>query len=152
MLAYRVSKQKYVASALLGEGAARVPGRWNSAGVRVAYLATSVSLAMLEILVHVDSGSVPQGLRLLGYQIPDAMVATLPQSEWPAGWDDLPYNDAVRAAGDGFIAGGAALALLVPSAVAQGEFNVLVNPEHRQFDAIALASDDVLAMDPRLFE
>jgi hypothetical protein len=40
----------------------------------------------------------------------------------------------------------------VPSAVAHGEFNVLINPTHPRFGEIALMSNDELAMDSRLFE
>ena len=152
MLIYRISKSKYVATALLGNGSALAPGRWNSAGMRLAYAATSVSLAMLEVLVHVNREDVPLGLRLLTYAIPDAAVADLPATHWPPGWDKLPYNDAVRAVGDGFVRDNRHLAMRVPSVVARGEFNILINPAHASFGDIALQANNPLAMDERLFE
>ena len=151
MRVYRISRPEYVATALLGNGAELAPGRWNSRGVRLAYTASSVSLAMLEILVHVNREDVPEGRRMLAYEIPDAALAELPPNRWPRGWDKLPYSDAVRRVGDGFVRDGRQLALRVPSAVARGEFNVLVNPAHPQFGQIRLLADDPLALDPRLF-
>ena len=151
MRVYRISRPEYVATALLGNGAALAPGRWNSRGVRLAYTASSVSLAMLEILGHVNREDVPEGRRMLAYEIPDAALAELPPNRWPRGWDKLPYSDAVRRVGDGFVRDGRQLALRVPSAVARGEFNVLVNPAHPQFGQIRLLADDPLALDPRLF-
>ena len=151
MRVYRISRPEYVATALLGNGAALAPGRWNSRGVRLAYTASSVSLAMLEILVHVNREDVPEGRRMLAYEIPDAALAELPPNRWPRGWDKLPYSDAVCRVGDGFVRDGRQLALRVPSAVARGEFNVLVNPAHPQFGQIRLLADDPLALDPRLF-
>lgn len=151
MRVYRISRPEYVATALLGNGAALAPGRWNSRGVRLAYTASSVSLAMLEILVHVNREDVPEGRRMLAYEIPDAALAELPPNRWPRGWDKLPYSDAVRRVGDGFVRDGLQLALRVPSAVARGEFNVLVNPAHPQFGQIRLLADAPLALDPRLF-
>ena len=151
MRVYRISRPESVATALLGNGAALAPGRWNSRGVRLAYTASSVSLAMLEILVHVNREDVPEGRRMLAYEIPDAALAELPPNRWPRGWDKLPYSDAVRRVGDGFVRDGRQLALRVPSAVARGEFNVLVNPAHPQFGQIRLLADDPLALDPRLF-
>ena len=151
MRVHGISRPEYVATALLGNGAALAPGRWNSRGVRLAYTASSVSLAMLEILVHVNREDVPEGRRMLAYEIPDAALAELPPNRWPRGWDKLPYSDAVRRVGDGFVRDGRQLALRVPSAVARGEFNVLVNPAHPQFGQIRLLADDPLALDPRLF-
>lgn len=152
MRVYRISKPQYVDSALQGQGAALAPGRWNSKGVRLAYTASSVSLALLEILVHVSRESVPDGLRILAYDLPDDGISVLPQDQWPAGWDKLPYSDNVRAVGDAFIAEGRSLALLVPSALARGERNVLINPAHPRFAGIALVDDSPLALDPRLFD
>ena len=151
MRVYRIRRPEYVATALLGNGAALAPGRWNSRGVRLAYTASSVSLAMLEILVHVNREDVPDGRRMLAYEIPDAALAELPPNRWPRGWDKLPYSAAVRRVGEGFVRDGLHLALRVPSAVARGEFNVLVNPAHPQFGQIRLLADDPLALDPRLF-
>ena len=37
-----------------GEGARRFPGRWNAGGAPMVYLAESLALAALEILVHVE--------------------------------------------------------------------------------------------------
>lgn len=148
---FRVSKPEFVSTALMGYGTALSPGRWNTKGIRLAYTATSVSLAMLEILVHINLGDVPAGLRVLAYELPDDAICDLARTAWPKGWNELPYSDAVRGVGDRFIREGAHLALRVPSAVARGEFNLLVNPQHPRFSEIVLQSDVPLALDPRLF-
>ncbi len=125
----------------------------GTASVRLAYVATSVSLAMLEILVHVNREDVPEGRRLLAYELPDDAIHELPGDQWPDGWRELlAYDDAVRAVGDAFVREGRHLAIRVPSAVARGEFNILINPAHPRFGEIFLRSDDELALDPRLFE
>ncbi|MDQ3490548.1 MAG: RES family NAD+ phosphorylase [Acidobacteriota bacterium] len=56
---YRICKTKFVSSAFDGEGARLYPGRWNSMGTSMVYLAASLSLAILEILVHSDSSVLP---------------------------------------------------------------------------------------------
>ncbi|WPH23917.1 RES family NAD+ phosphorylase [Variovorax paradoxus] len=147
---YRISKPAYVATSLSGQGSALYPGRWNSQGVRLAYTAGSVALAMLEMLVHVDKEDVPVGQRLLSFDIPEDAVADL--DILPAGWDQLPYSAAVRAAGDDWIAAASSLGLRVPSAVARHEWNVLLNPAHPRIGNILPVADEDLVLDPRLFE
>lgn len=152
MRVFRIAKPEHVHSALHGQGAALAPGRWNSRGVRVGYAATSVSLAMLEVLVHMSRENVPQGLRILTFEVPDDAIQVLPEDQWPIGWDALAYSETVRSVGDAFVAGLGSLALLVPSAIARGEKNVLINPAHPRFGEIARVANEPLAMDPRLFD
>src|SRR5690606_33994150 len=101
-------------------------------------------LAMLEILVHVNREDVPEGRRLLAFEIPDDAVYDLPEDAWPPQWNRLPYDDRVRAIGDAFVREGRHLAMRVPSAVARGEFNVLINPAHPRFGEIVLLANDEL--------
>jgi RES domain-containing protein len=152
MRVYRICKAIYVPVALQGQGAAMVPGRWNSAGVPMAYTAASVSLAMLEMLVHMSRDVVPDGLRLLTFELPPDAVKDMAKKDWPKGWDQLPYADAVRAAGDRFISEGHDLALRVPSAIAKYESNILINPAHEKFGKIKLLLDEPLPLDRRLFD
>lgn len=148
---YRISREEHVATALLGIGAAMAPGRWNSTGVQLAYTAASESLALLEMLVHINLSDVPEGRRLLTFDVPDNAIHTLGKAQWPEGWDVYPYTDTVRRVGDTFIASGKHLALRVPSAIARTETNVLINPRHPRFTEVRLLSDEPLALDPRLF-
>lgn len=152
MRVYRICRAEHVATALTGIGAASYPGRWNSKGVHLVYTAGSHSLALLEMLVHVNTlRDVPANLRLLSYDLPDACVHDLDPSLWPAGWDQLPYSQAVRRVGDDFIRAGAHLALRVPSAIVPGEYNVLINPRHADIGRVTEASNVSLSPDPRLF-
>lgn len=50
--AWRLVKQKHAATAFDGDGARLFGGRWNAPGSRVIYTSTTLSLAALEILVH----------------------------------------------------------------------------------------------------
>lgn len=149
MRVFRISAPQYVGVALSGEGAARSGARWNSIGVRLAYTASSVSLAMLEMLVHINREDIPTNRRLLTYELSDDLITEL--IELPAGWNDLPYVPTVRSAGDAWVAAGTSLALMVPSAVARHESNILINPSHPSFAEIKLLQDEPLALDERLF-
>lgn len=150
MRVFRITAPAYVDRALSGEGAARYPGRWNSAGTRVVYTASSASLAMLEMLVHVERRMVPVGRRLLTFEVPDDAIADLARR--PRGWDRLPYTEEVRRAGDAWVRGGRSLALRVPSAVVRDEFNVLLNPAHPRIAEVRRVADTPLALDGRLFD
>lgn len=152
MRIYRISKPDYVDSALLGHGSALYPGRWNSKGVRLAYTAASVSLAMLEMLVHIDKEDVPADRLLLTFEIPNDGVRDLHEADLPQGWDRLPYCDLVRLVGDEWIEEGDSLALRVPSVVARYDHNILVNPAHPRFHEVQLVTVEPLALDARLFE
>lgn len=52
--AWRILKAKYQDQPLSGEGARRLGGRWNHRGVPLIYLAESIALATLEVLVHLQ--------------------------------------------------------------------------------------------------
>ena len=49
---WRIIKARYAKSAFDGEGARQFGGRWNSPGVPIIYTSSSMSLAALEMLVH----------------------------------------------------------------------------------------------------
>ena len=52
--AWRIVHQDFVASAFDGEGARSTGGRWNSEGTPLVYTAGTLSLALLEIIVHLE--------------------------------------------------------------------------------------------------
>lgn len=143
MIVYRLCKAAHVA--LDGEGARQWGGRWNSPGRAMVYAAATPSLAVLEILVHLDLPGelLPEDLRLLTIEIPeDAAVHRL---------DPGPVNnDACRAAGDAFLDTGDALALLVRSVVVPQEWNALLNVRHADMKRVVARDDTPFRLDPRL--
>lgn len=122
-------------------------GRWNSIGTPMIYLASSVSLSMLEIRVNsraprpreriVHKLDIPtrwiKTPEDIGYALPDRWAAT-PSLGGPA-----------QSFGDNWIEGMASVALKVPSAVVPMEFNILVNPAHRLFDPdkVSVESEEI---------
>jgi len=72
VILYRLCKAAHVA--LDGEGARLWGGRWNSAGRPMVYAAATPSLAVLEVLVHLDLPAelLPDDLRLLTIEVPDS--------------------------------------------------------------------------------
>ena len=123
--------------------------RWNSAGKAVVYTASSLSLAMLEILV--------QGLeaeQFIHYEGISALVpdTSLEVAKLPADWRNYPHPSSTKAIGDGWLEERQSLVLRVPSAVNPLEFNYLINPEHPDFSRIELHQPFALSYDPRLLE
>lgn len=107
------------------------------------YTAASPSLALLEVLVHLDLPPelIPADYMLLSVEIPDdAPIEEL---------DELPAEP--KAVGDDFLIRGSALALKVPSAVVPQESNALINPRHPAAARVRLVTQAPFRFDPRLF-
>jgi len=149
MRVWRITAARFASAVLSGMGAAQSGARWNSRGTAIACTADTVALAMLELLVHVDRVDVPAGLRLLSFDVPDDAITTL--DPLPPGWNQLPYSQQVRDVGDAWVRARKGWALRVPSAVARGHSNVLLNPGHPRFVEVRRLSDEALAFDDRLF-
>lgn len=126
-------------------------GRWSSAGTRMAYTSTTLSLAMAEFLAHVNVDDFdPDTAPALFYMtaiIPDKSVRTLEQIgvNLPESWSAVPApaNDAMI--GDDWIRTGVSLALMVPSVhvpIATPERNVLIDPTHRDFGRVTWTLDE----------
>ena len=149
MRVWRIARQRYLS--LDGEGARLNGGRWNREGIPVVYASSTLSLAALEYLVHVDVEDVPADLCALEIDIPDdALVEDVELSSLPDDWNRVEDHPACTARGDEWVSRGAALALRVPSAVIPAEVNVLLNPRHPDMQRVRVISIETFAFDRRL--
>jgi len=147
---WRTSRFASHAKAFDGEGARRYPGRWNTAGVPVVYASSSLSLAALELLVHLDIRHSRVPLHSFAIDIPPRLVETPARASLPPSWNDLLHPAAAQAFGTAWALGLRSLALRVPSVVVPSERNLILNPAHPAFSRIEIAGPEPFAFDPRL--
>jgi RES domain-containing protein len=148
---YRVFRRKHAATAFSGEGARRYGGRWNSVGRAVVYTSTTFSLALLELMVNTSSARIPPDMVYVPVDIPDDVLPEVLQiGQLPKNWFDFPAPPECHAAGDSWLQRGATVALVVPSAVARIERNVLLNPAHPDFAHLIVGNVEAVAIDNRL--
>ena len=134
-----------------GEGARLYPGRWNLPGVAVVYASATLSLAVLETLVHVDSDILPDNLITLSADIPDQLaIEVIQDDELPSNWREYPVPEALQVRGTQWVQRGHTAVLSVPSVVAPGERNYLLNPAHPDFSKIKWSKPSPFKWDPRL--
>lgn len=149
--AFRLCKTKHLASAFTGEGARLNGGRWNSPGQSVVYTSSSLSLATLEVLVHLED---PEAFaRLFSWvplEIPENAIERFDETRLPKGWCADETNAATRAIGDAWIRSLRTVTLAVPSVVTPGEWNYLLNPMHPRFSEIRIENAKPFRPDPRL--
>jgi RES domain-containing protein len=149
---YRIVKRKWQDSAFDGEGARRYPGRWNNRGTPMLYTAATRSLAILEMLVHLEAEELlREHFVTFELTIPDACVLQL-HTDLPEDWMEAPVAASTRAIGDQWISSQVSAALAVPSVIVPSESNVLINPGHPDFRKIKIGKPESLDIDPRLLE
>lgn len=100
-------------------------GRWHSSGRYLDYAAQSLSLAILERLVHYKRFDGLEPHVLYTIDVPDTAIESV--SDPPAGWDAEDPLPAAQAVGNAWCDAAAIPALLVPSAVTPGEHNLMIN-------------------------
>jgi len=134
-----------------GEGARRFGGRWNGAGVAVVYTSSTLALAVLELLVHVDPEEMPTDLVALCIEGPDsASPHRVPPEALPPHWRRVLDHPACRQAGEDWVREGQSPLLRVPSAIVPEEENVLLNPAHPEAARFVVTARRAFALDPRL--
>jgi RES domain-containing protein len=148
--AWRILKTRFSADAFSGEGARLYGGRWNSPGVPMVYTAGSVSLATLELLVHLDTTSVLPSYSICPVDFDDSLVESLDRASLPSDWRQSPSPTSLQLIGDDWISRGSSVVLRVPSAVVEDENNYLINPAHKDFKKLVIGGMKPFRMDRRL--
>ena len=151
MLVWRIVAERHAERVSSGDGARRWGGRWNPPGIAVIYSSSTLSLAALELLVHLDPDLAPEGLVAAAAELPsEAPVLALQPQRLPDGRRSYPAPSQLRELGAEWIRGADSVALVVPSAVIPSESNVLLNPAHPDFSRLRMHSPEPFAFDPRL--
>ena len=152
MEVFRLSREKY-ATPLSGKGSAIRGARWNSTGIELIYTAKNRSLAMAEVAVHFTLATLPSDYVMLTIKIPDDIkTKQIRESDLPPDWKDFPHPGSTQKVGDEFVAENKYCVLIVPSVVTQGDFNVLINPKHKDFSRISITKIEKFPFDKRIFE
>ncbi|MGL4630392.1 MAG: RES family NAD+ phosphorylase [Leadbetterella sp.] len=152
MEAFRLSKQAY-ASFLSGKGAAIKGARWNSIGVEIIYTASNRSLAMAEVAVHLSLATLPNDYMMITIHIPDDVsLKKINPKDLPLDWNTFPHPSTTQAIGDKFITENRYCVLQIPSAVTQGDYNFLINPNHIDFKKIKIIETEKFPFDKRIFK
>ncbi len=151
MTVWRVCSRRHARRGFSGDGARLYGGRWHSPGKPVVYTSATVSLASLEVLVHVTEEDWPQDLCAIPAEIPPHIkIQELKPEQLSRGWRRFPATQRLRDLGDDWLARGEILVLAVPSAVIPIEKNYLLNPAHANVKDIQIGEPQRFQFDMRL--
>lgn len=134
MILYRLLRSKYAESAWNGDGAKLYGGRWHNVGRPAVYVATSISLALLEVLVHLVDDRMLEDYTLLSIDIPEKHIDILNTDSLPPDWKDPAPHISTMEMGTEWFDGGQNTGLMIPSAIAPYENNVMLNPTVKAFE------------------
>jgi len=152
MIVFRLANKRY-SNDLSGTGAENTGGRWNYKGTKLLYTADSRALCMAEIAVHTPVGVMPIDYYLITIEIPDySNIKLIEPDILPDNWRKFPYSKITQEIGENFIDKNENLYIKVPSAVVQGDFNILINPGHSDFDKVKIIKTEKFNFDERLFK
>jgi RES domain-containing protein len=110
-------------------------------------------LCLAEIAVHTPIGVMPKDYFLITIEIPDyTEVILVNQKDLPNDWRKFPYSRSTQEIGNEFIIQNNLLYLKVPSALVKGDYNILINPLHDDFDKVKIMKTERFDFDERLFK
>lgn len=148
MILYRLTKLTY-ANDLSGAGAKAYGGRWNSKGNAMIYLASSRSLAILEVLVHLPPTIIPNSYGMITLEAPDDFEL-FDVSLLPADWTTSPDDYNLKLLGNRFLSENKNLLLKVPSSIVVEEYNYLANPFNPAAAGLKILDIQPFSFDGRL--
>lgn len=152
MFVFRLSKRNH-AEDLIGTGAKLYGGRWNHKNIPVVYTAESRALAVDEVLVHLRPKTVPVDYVMVTIQIPDKIsLQEVKIRDLPSVWNKFPSPWELRNIGSDWIKSKRSLILKVPSAVIDGDYNILINPEHSDITKVKIKDIKDFEFDSRLLK
>ena len=152
IVTWRIVQAHLAQRAFSGEGARRYGGRWNSKGQAVIYTAESISLAVLEILVHIQIYDIMGEYVYIPVEFDHSLSLSLNPDKLPDNWYEDPAPLALKKIGDSWVESQESVVLEVPSAIVPAEKIFLINPAHPDFSKINIGEPVDLEFDPRLLK
>lgn len=150
---WRICRSRYEASAFSGHGAEKTGGRWNYRGHPAVYASENLSLAVLELFVHVSPGNLPTDLVSIRGRFPDTIsIDEIDESKLPGNWRKYPAPDELQRIGTDWLVSLRSLVLIVPSAINPREKNLILNPSHPEIKMLNVEKGQPFAFDPRMFD
>jgi RES domain-containing protein len=152
---WRIAKHTalYRADDMSGEGAKLTGGRWNNKTDAVTYCSSTISLAALETLAHIDSDIAVRNRFLVAISVPETVWRKheiITATDLEPGWLSEPPGMTSIEFGSVWLNGMSAALLLVPSIIVPEEYNVLINPKHPDSRKIKSRISRQFIYDPRL--
>lgn len=151
MRVFRLCKERYSNSVLSGDGGLHADGRWHTQGRPIVYCASSESLAVLELRVHIGAFLPRDGFIMHEIDCRDALIETIAPHDLPIGWNTVPHSKISQAVGDTWLEQQRSAALRIPSVQSNTEFNLLLNPKHENAKSLTILTARGYEFDPRLF-
>lgn len=146
MLVYRIAKKRFI-NDFSGKGAELAGGRWNLKGLPAIYTSSSLALCICETLVHTDKDIPPQDMCFAEINIPDNLVSDE--------FFKTVFLDHSLNIGSTWLKESSSLAIKVPSAILPSvytkDFNVIINPLHKDYSKIKIERIETISFDERLF-
>lgn len=152
MFVYRIARTLYIRD-LSGTGAKHYGGRWNAKGTAILYTSEHRSLAILELLVNANMHSLPNELSMLQLKLPESnQPPEIKTADLPQNWRRSPAPFKLAELGSDWITSGDSLAITVPSVIVPEERNILINPNHPDFNSLKIETVSSFDMDSRFFK
>ena len=150
---WRICHRRHANGAFSGEGTRLVAGRWTPKGVRAVYTAGTLSLAALEMFVHMEVRHSHDILVAISAEVPeDVRVSRIDIGKLPRNWRSHPPPSALAAIGRGWLTRADTAVLAVPSAIVPVEWNYLLNPAHPDFSRIRISRPFNFEFDERMWK
>lgn len=115
----------------------------------MVYTAGSRELAAVEFFRNLDEEEARDDLLIGEAEVPDELIELVDVRALPADWCE-GKNTACRDLGTRWAESGRSLALRVPSAASQQEWNVLLNPRHTDFAQVEIFAPEEFRFDERM--
>ncbi len=145
---WRIVHERRAEAAFSGEGSRKQGGRWNSRGYRAVYVADSLALATLEILVHGVPYEALERFVCIPASIPEKLITQI--EKLPSGWRNDPPLQELQDIGNKWMDDNRFAVFKVPSVVIPIEFNYVINPYHVDFNKIEIGAAESHTFDSRL--
>ncbi len=153
--AWRLIPKKRLQDAFTGEGARIGGGRWNHVGTPVVYVSESLSLAALELFIHFPRKEIKLSASLVAIpvDIPVSLkMVDISVKDLNPDWRTSPPPNSTRDIGTEWVKRGATLILRAPSAIIPDEYNLVINPNHADFNKIKIGVPQPFSLDERMWK
>ena len=151
MNVWRICRSRYEASAFTGHGAEKTGGRWNYKGYPAVCASENLSLAVLELFVHVLPDNLPTDLVSIRGRLPDTIsTVEIDESNLPGNWREYPASNELQCIGTDWLVSCRSLVLIVPSAINSQEKNIIINPAHPEIRMLNVEKGRPFTFDPRM--